>query len=115
MESYTITEDDMLVDDPAKPGEKKPVFRPTIIERNWRDHIDENPTDDQSKERHVDILAATIMQFTEEGIDPSNIQAIDVDSYAASARGEAFSHRRSEKEGVPEGRMMVAVQLGKAA
>jgi copper oxidase (laccase) domain-containing protein len=113
MENYTITEDEKLVDDPAKPGEKKITSRATIVERNWKDHIDENPTGDPSLERHVDIMAATIMQFTEEGINPNNIQAIDVDSYAASARGEAFSHRRSEKEKVPEGRYMVAAQLKK--
>jgi copper oxidase (laccase) domain-containing protein len=114
-ENYTITQDEKLIDDPKNPGEKIIISRPTIIERNWKDNIDEDLTHDPSKERHVDIMAATIMQFMEEGINPSNIQAIDVDSCAAAERGEAFSHRRSEKEGVPEGRYMIAAQLKKAA
>jgi hypothetical protein len=113
MENYTITEDEKLVDDPAKPGEKIPVVRPTIMERNWKDHISRKLTEDPSEKRHVDILAATIMQFTEEGINPSNIQAIDVDSYAAAERKEAFSHSLSVSKGVPEGRYMIAAQLKK--
>lgn len=83
-----------------------------IVERNWKQHIvlyDSSQGDEQR--RYVDILDATIMQYVEEGVNPANIEAYDIDTWEASARNEAFSNRHSNETGKSQGRYMVAVQL----
>nr|MBI5455818.1 laccase domain-containing protein [Candidatus Levybacteria bacterium] len=83
-----------------------------IVERNWKQHIDQHdPSQGDEQRRHVDILGATIMQYVEAGVSPENIEAIDVDTWEASARGESFSREHSNEIGKPQGRYMVAVQL----
>lgn len=88
----------------------------SIIERNWKEHIDLRRTDLDTQRRYVDISGATIMQFQEEGILPSQIEAYLVDTYEAHINGESFSHRLYDenKDLVKPGRYMVAVQLKKA-
>lgn len=91
---------------------KNKTIDKVIVERNWKQHIapyDLSQGDEQ--ERPVDILGATIMQYVEEGVSPANIEAYDIDTWEAAARGEAFSNRHSNKTGKSQGRYMVAVQL----
>jgi copper oxidase (laccase) domain-containing protein len=101
---YSLNETDYKV--------KDETFSRTIVEHNWKEHIakkDPNKPDDQ--QRPVDIFGATIMQFIEEGIDPSNIEGYDIDTFEAAENGITFSHRESSINKKPEGRYMIAVKL----
>lgn len=83
-----------------------------IVERNWKQHIDpHDQSQGDEQRRHVDILGATIMQYVEAGVSPASIEAIDIDTWGASARGEGFSNEHSKETGKSQGRYMVAVQL----
>jgi copper oxidase (laccase) domain-containing protein len=86
-----------------------------IIEKNWKENIDPKVSG-QSQRRYVNILNATIMQYLEEGIEPPQIEAYEVNTYTAMQRGESFSHRLYEEEkakgkSIAPGRYMVVVQL----
>lgn len=119
-ENYSISEeDDYKIPEGKTPEEIAKLIegreKPKIIERNWKDNIDAR-TDDPKARRNVDILRATIMQYLEEGINPEQIEAYDVDTFASHENGVGFSHRyydqnKSKNDDVNPGRFMVAVQL----
>lgn len=110
---YAISQDEQLITKKNPDGEetKEIVSRPEIVVKNWKEHIDPPLTDDPSEQRPVDILGATIMQFVEEGIKPDQIQAYDIDTWEAAAKGESYSNRYAAQLKRPQGRYMIAVQL----
>lgn len=94
-------------------------LRRSLVEANWKKHLaPKNPNLSNDQKRSVDILGATIMQYIEEGIEPSQIEAYDVDTYEAMKKGVGFSFEYNLTLGGRQdtgGRYMVAVQLQKAA
>jgi len=103
-DNYTLNEDEYTL--------KGETYSRTIAENNWKQHIDpKDLTLPDNQQRPVDIFGATVMQYVEEGIDPSHIEGYDIDTFKGSADGVTFSHRHSVVNKKPEARYMIAVQL----
>lgn len=87
--------------------------RGVIIDRNYGKYINRRSfTVGEKQKRVIDLGRASIRQYILAGVNPQNIQFIDIDTYTAAQRGESYSHRYSSEHGGERiGRFLIAVQL----
>ncbi len=115
--NFSTQEIKVILDDEGLDADGQKVERMVeVVEDSWKDHIGPRVTGLPTERRQVDILGATIMQFIEAGIKPSQIEAYDIDTWDAMEKGESFSdqyYKEMKKRGthISPGRYIVAVGL----
>lgn len=70
---------------------------------NWQPFLEQ-----QDGKYHIDVVGYNIAQMVDSGVPVGNIQDCGIDTYADASY---FSHRRSQENGDPEGRIATIVMM----